>query len=91
VLRHGAAGREVPAHINFDVTLSHNELILCSDGSRSIVAIELANSARFCVIEERPDLAAHLACPREVATQVYDALARGSFATNGRRFLGRCA
>jgi len=88
VLRHWAAGREVPAHINSDITLSDSELIFCNGGSQSIVAIELANFARFRIIDERPDLAAHLARPREVAAQVYEALARGSFAANSRHFLG---
>ena len=31
----------------------------------------------LCIIDERPDLAAHLARPREVATQVYDILGVG--------------
>jgi hypothetical protein len=88
VLRHWAAGREIPAHINSDITLSDRELIFCNGGSQSIVAIELDNFARFRIIDERADLAAHLARPREVATQVYDAFARGSFSTNSRHFLG---
>ena len=88
VLRHWAAGREVPAHINSDITLSDSELIFCNGGSQSIVAIELENFARFRIIDERPDLAAHLARPREVATQLYDIFARGNFATNSHLFLG---
>ena len=39
------------------------------------------------MIDERPDLAAHLARPREVATQVYDIFARGNFGTNSHLFL----
>ena len=81
VRRHWAAGREIPAHINSDITLSDSELIFCNGGSQSIIAIELDNFARFRIIDERPDLAAHLARPREVATQIYEAFARGSFAT----------
>ena len=88
VSRHWAAGREIPAHINSDITLSDSELIFCNGGSQSIIAIELDNFARFRIIDERPDLAAHLARPREVATQIYEAFARGSFATNSRHFLG---
>ena len=88
VRRHWAAGREIPAHINSDITLSDSELIFCNGGSQSIIAIELDNFARFRIIDERPDLAAHLARPREVATQIYEAFARGSFATNSRHFLG---
>jgi hypothetical protein len=56
--------------------------------SRYPTANELDNFARFRIIDERADLAAHLARPREVATQVYDAFARGSFSTNSRHFLG---
>jgi hypothetical protein len=88
VRRHWAAGREIPAHINSDVTLSDRELIFCNGGSQTIIAIELDNFSRFRIIDEKPDLAAHLARPREVATQVYDAFARGSFGTNSRHFLG---
>ena len=88
VRRHWAAGREIPAHINSDITLSDSELIFCNGGSQSIIAIELDNFARFRIIDERPDLAAHLARPREVATQIYEAFARGSFATNSKHFLG---
>ena len=87
VMRHWAAGREVPAHINSDITLSDRELIFCNGGSQSIVAIELENFARFRIIDERPDLAAHLARPREVATQLYDMFARGNFGTNSHLFL----
>lgn len=87
VIRHWAAGREVPAHINSDITLSDRELIFCNGGSQSIVAIELENFARFRIIDERPDLAAHLARPREVATQLYDIFARGNFGTNSHLFL----
>ena len=58
VRRHWAAGREIPAHINSDVTLSDRELIFCNGGSQSIVAIELDNFARFRIIDEKPDLAA---------------------------------
>ncbi len=88
VTRHWTAGREIPAHINSDVTLSDRELIFCNGGSQSILAIELDNFARFRVIDERPDLAAHMARPREVATQLFDIFARGTFATNSRHFLG---
>jgi hypothetical protein len=88
VVRHWAGGREIPAHINSDITLSDRELIFCNGGSQSIVAIELDNFARFRIIDDRADLAAHIARPREVVTQVYDAFARGNFGTNSQHFLG---
>jgi hypothetical protein len=88
VLRHWSAGREVPAHINSDVTLSKSELIFCNGGSQSIIFIDRATLGRYRVIDERPDLPATLERPREVATQVYDSLARGNFFVNSRHFLG---
>ncbi len=88
IRRHWAAGREVPAHINSDMTLSSTELIFCNGGSQSIVLIDLESFAKFRIIDERPDLAATLERPREVSTQVYDVLARGNVFTNTRHFLG---
>ncbi|MEZ5666481.1 MAG: hypothetical protein R3F55_03420 [Alphaproteobacteria bacterium] len=88
VLRHWAAGREVPAHINSDVALSSGELIFCNGASQSVVLLDRASFARFRIIDERPDFAGQLAHPREVATQLYDVFARGNFFTNSRHFLG---
>jgi hypothetical protein len=88
VLRHWAVGREVPAHINSDVTLSQSELIFCNGGSGSIIAIDLENFAEYRIIDERADLAAHLERPREVANQLYEAFSRGTLLTNSRHFLG---
>jgi hypothetical protein len=88
VRRHWAVGREVPAHINSDVILSNRELIFCNGGSQSIIAVELENFSKFRIIDEKPDLAAHLARPREVVNQVYEAFARGTLFTNARHFLG---
>jgi hypothetical protein len=88
VRRHWSAGREIPAHINSDMTLSDTELIFCNGGSQSIVLIDLESFARFRIIDERPDLATSLDRPREIATQVYDVLARGNMFTNTRHILG---
>jgi hypothetical protein len=88
VLRHWATGRETPAHINSDVTLSDTELIFCNGGSQSIVCIDLQSFSEFRIIDERPDFQTALQHPREMATQVYDAFARGNFFTNSRHFLG---
>jgi hypothetical protein len=88
VMRHWAVGREVPAHINSDLTLSDKELIFCNGGSGSIIGVELENFSKFRIIEERADLTAHLERPREVANQLYEAFARGTVFTNGRHFLG---
>jgi hypothetical protein len=70
------------------MTLSDNELIFCNGGSQSIVLIDLKSFASFRIIDERPDLATSLERPREMATQVFDVLARGNVFTNTRHFLG---
>lgn len=88
VLRHWTTGRETPAHINSDMTLSDGELIFCNGGSQSIVCIDLESFAGFRIIDERPDLRTAMEHPREMATQLYDAFARGNFFTNTRHFLG---
>jgi hypothetical protein len=88
VLRHWSAGREVPAHINSDITLSDRELIFCNGASQSVVLLDRATFAHYRLIDERPDLATQLAHPREAATQVYDIFARGNVFTNSRHFFG---
>ena len=88
VVRHWSGGREIPAHINSDLTLSDTELIFCNGGSQTIVCIDLESFSKFRIIDERPDLATQLAHPREVATQVYDVLARGNLFTSSRHILG---
>jgi hypothetical protein len=88
VLRHWAAGREIPAHINSDVVVSDRELIFCNGASQSVVLIDLESFASFRIIDERPDLQALLERPREVTTQVYDVLARGNVFTSNRHILG---
>ena len=88
VRRHWATGRETPAHINSDIALSDDELIVCNGGSQSILFIELRDMARHRMIDERPDAAALAQRPREVATQVYDVLARGNLFGNSQHLLG---
>lgn len=88
ILRHWSAGREIPAHINSDMALSNTELIFCNGGSQSIVLLDRATFAHYRIIDEKPDVAAQLARPREVATQVYDILVRANVLTNSRHVLG---
>lgn len=88
VLRHWSAGREIPAHINSDMTLSQRELIFCNGASQTIVLLDRASFASYRMIDERPDLATQMAHPREVATQIHDIFVRGNFFTNSRHFLG---
>jgi hypothetical protein len=86
--RHWCAGREVPAHINSDICLSDRELIFCNGASQTIMCIDLQTFANYRFIDEKPDLQAHIERPREVATQVFDVLARGNMFTNSRHILG---
>ena len=88
VVRHWAAGREVPAHLNSDVTISRSELIFCNGGSQSIVLLDRESFARYRVIDERPDLQTQMEHPREIATQLFDIFARANFFTNTRHFFG---
>jgi hypothetical protein len=88
VRRHWSCGRETPAHINSDVIASRSELIFCNGGSQTVVCVELGGFAAHRVLDERPDLLAHARRPREVATQVFDAFARGGAFTSMRHFLG---
>jgi len=86
ITRHWTTSRETPAHINSDVTISDRELIFCNGGSQSIIFIDLESFREFRIIDERPDVAAMLRRPREVATQVFDVLARGGIGS--RHLLG---
>ena len=88
VRRHWACSRETPAHINSDVTISNTELIFCNGASQTIVFIDLDSFAKYRVIDERPTAIQTLGKKRQVATQVYDAFARGGLFTSTRHFLG---
>ena len=87
VLRHWAAGRDVPAHINSDITISESELIFCNGASQTIVFVDLKSFSKHRVIDERPGLAALLGRTRELASQIGDAFSRGSPVPNSRHFL----
>ena len=71
VLRHWAVGRETPAHLNSDVTISDSELIFCNGASQSIVFIDLASFADWRFIDERPGLRGQAKVARQVGTQAY--------------------
>jgi hypothetical protein len=88
VLRHWTCSRETPAHINSDVTISDRELIFCTGASQTIIFVDLESFSGFRLIDERPDLATMARKPRQITTQVYDALARGSLFVSMRHFLG---
>lgn len=86
VLRHWVCSRDVPAHINSDVTLSDSELIFCNGASQTIVFIDLASFAHYRMIDERPKIATLANRKRELASQIYDAFSRGSPVPNSRHF-----
>ena len=88
IVRHWSAGRDVPAHINSDLTISDSELIFCNGASQNIVMISLEDFATWRMIDERPGFQEHLANKRQVATQVYDILARGGLFTQTQHLLG---
>lgn len=88
VRRHWATGRETPAHINSDLTISDSELIFCNGASQSILFLDLEGFAQHRLIDEKPDAAALAQRPREVATQTYDVLARGNLFGNFQHILG---
>src|SRR5581483_1355997 len=87
VRRHWATGRETPAHINSDITISDRELIFCNGASQSIVFLDLETFAAHRMIDEKPDPVELAQRPREVATQAYDVLARGNVFGNSQHIL----
>lgn len=88
VVRHWSAGRDIPAHINSDLTISDTELIFCNGGSQTIVMINLEDFASFRIIDERPGIPEQWANRRQVATQAYDILVRGGLFTQTQHLLG---
>ena len=88
ITRHWACGREIPSHINSDVTISDTELIFCNGGSHSIVFIDLESFSSFRMIDERPNLQEVMNHKRTMATTVYDCLTRGSFFGSNQHFMG---
>jgi hypothetical protein len=86
VLRHWSGGREIPAHVNSDVTISDTELIFCTGGSHTVVLIDLQTLSRHRTIDEHPGIKGQLKMPRQMAATVADVLARGSFFTNAKLY-----
>lgn len=87
VLRHWSAGRDVPAHVNSDVTISDSELIFCTGGSQSVVLIDLETMARTRIIDERPGMVEQWTYPRQVMATVVDTLSRGTVFTNAKHYV----
>jgi hypothetical protein len=87
VLRHWVCSRDVPAHINSDITISDRELIFCTGASQTIVFIDRESFAHYRMIDERPDFETLANNKRAIAKQVADALSRGSPLHDSRHFL----
>lgn len=88
VVRHWVCGREIPAHINSDVTISDTELIFCNGGSHTVVLIDLETFSTFRIIDERPNLQEQLQHKRTIGTQIYDTMVRGNVFTSAHNMLG---
>jgi hypothetical protein len=87
VLRHWACSRDVPAHINSDVTISDRELIFCTGASQTIVFVDRDSFAGYRLIDERPDLETLVRNGRALGRQIGDALSRGNPVTDSRHFV----
>jgi hypothetical protein len=89
VRRHWVAGRDIPAHINSDITLSRDELLFCNGASQTVIGVSLADLATWrVVVDEKPTRSEQLQYPRELLSTVTGALARGNIFTNSRHFAG---
>ena len=86
VQRHWTTSRETPAHINSDVAVSDREVIFCNGASQSIVFVDLGDLSTTRIIDERPNFLRLVRASRQLATQVYDAFARGSVYSSNRHF-----
>lgn len=81
VSRHWTAHRTFPAHLSSDVTISDRELIFCAPASHAIVLIELASMAKTRIIDHLPGALSIAKSFRQVASDVYESLTRGSVFT----------
>jgi hypothetical protein len=86
IVRHWSAGRQVPAHINSDITISKRELIFCNGASHTVVFIDLRSFAAFRLIDERPGPDIMFTKSRELQTQIMEVFARQSFFQSMHRF-----
>jgi hypothetical protein len=78
VLRHWAADRSVPAHINSDVTISSRELIFCTGGSHTVVLVDLETMAGHRLIDEHPGTGDLVDSPLQALSTVTESLIRGN-------------
>jgi hypothetical protein len=88
ILRHWCCSREIPSHINSDITISDTELIFCNGGSHTVVLINLENFSDYRIIDEKPSITELLNHKRTIGTTIYDVLVRGGFFTSNKHILG---
>ncbi len=86
ILRHWSAGREVPAHINSDVTISDRELIFSTGGSQTVVLIDLDSMRTHRIIDEHPGALSQWPLRRQAMATVADTFARGGMFTNAKHY-----
>ena len=86
VLRHWAADRDVPAHINSDVTISDSELIFCTGGSSTVVLVDLLTMTQHRLIDEHPGALETWSYPRQSLNSVGESLMRGNVFGNAQLF-----
>ncbi|HEY6796271.1 MAG TPA: hypothetical protein VI248_16470 [Kineosporiaceae bacterium] len=82
VLRHWVGQRDLPAHINSDVTISDSELIFCTGGSHTVVLVDLATLRHHRLIDEHPGALHGLSYPRETLSTIAESFMRGNVFTN---------
>ena len=86
VVRHWTADRDLPAHINSDVTISDSELIFCTGGSHTVVFVDLLTLSQHRLIDEHPGGLESLALTRQSANTVAESVMRGNFFTNSNLY-----
>ena len=86
VVRHWAADRDVPAHINSDVTISDSELIFCTGGSHTVVLVDLLTLSHHRLVDEHPGALEGLALTRQSMASVADSFMRGNFFSNSQAY-----
>ena len=86
ILRHWVGDRDLPAHINSDITISDSELIFCTGGSHTVVFVDLATLSHHRIIDEHPGVLEGLTRSRESATTVIDTLARANVFSNSNLY-----
>ena len=86
VLRHWTADRDLPAHVNSDVTVSDSELIFCTGGSQTVVLVDLPTMSSHRLIDENPGLLGSLSYPRQSLNTLGESVMRGNLFGNSHLY-----